>query len=680
MPALSTDPAPPPDRSASKRIVLTPCQPSRKDEALMPAQLPLDPDNQPMGANLVPDGSGIVFRCWAPRAKRVWLVGDFNGWSTDDSSLLNERNGFWVGFFPDVRAGAHYKLRVDGTLYDPNRMKRDPYARELTKFPAHPFSECIVVDPDAYPWHDRNFRTPDFSDLIIYQLHVGTFNGIDRENRPAKFLDVLGRLDYLSALGVNALLLLPVTEFMSQRSLGYEGSDIFSPEQDYSVGEEEARNYLHLVNGLRQRAGLATVDAAFLASQSNQLKVLIELCHLRGMAVILDIVFNHASKDIAGPDGVESLWNFEQWTMRHDHESYMFSDQDHAGPCWDIDWKEACRQFLIDNATFFCREYHVDGFRFDLVNVVVDKNPLRGWEFCQNLTSTLNHANPSAIKIAEFWRPGPDPWVVGHAYGHAGFDACYQNGLRDAIREAIAAASRGMDGRVDMSRIARNLWPQEFEQPWRCLQYIEDHDSVYHRNGDRLPTLAARGQTRSWWATSRTRVANGLLMTAPGIPMIFMGQDFLEDKRWSDNPRDFPGHLIWWEGLDGGKDQEMVKFHRFMEELIWLRRNQPALRQGLLNVFHYRDDNRILAFHRWIEGYGCDIVVVASLNDRTFQSYDLPWPSGGHWREIFNSDAYGGYQPTGNYGGTDGWWGERDGMPASARITLPANSILVFAR
>ncbi|MBS0641529.1 MAG: 1,4-alpha-glucan branching protein, partial [Proteobacteria bacterium] len=357
----------------------------------MPAQLPLDPDGQPMGANVVPDGSGVVFRCWAPRADRVWVVGDFNAWTANESSLLNKRDGFWVGFFSSVTAGAHYKFRVDGRLNDPNRMKRDPYARELTKFPQHPRSECIVVDPRTYTWHDQNYGTPDFSDLIVYQLHVGTFNGVNRENRPAKFLDVLGRLDYLSALGVNALLFLPVTEFMSQRGLGYEGSDIFSPEQDYSVTEDEADDYLTLVNGLRQRAGLPQVDAKFLASQSNQLKVLIELCHLRGMAVILDIVFSHAGADIGGPDGVESLWNFEQWDIRQDHESYMFSDQDHAGPCWDIDWKEPCRQFLIDNADFFYREYHIDGFRFDLVSVIVEKNPMHGWEFCQNLTNTLNY-------------------------------------------------------------------------------------------------------------------------------------------------------------------------------------------------------------------------------------------------------------------------------------------------
>ncbi|HYF90089.1 alpha-amylase family glycosyl hydrolase [Azospirillum sp.] len=646
----------------------------------MTAQLPLDPDNQPMGATVVPNGSGVIFRCWAPRAERVWVVGDFNGWIPGDANLLNERNGFWSGFFPGVRAGARYKFRVDGTLPEGPRLKRDPYAREQTKVPPHPWSDCVVVDPDNYPWHDGGYRPPYFNDMIIYQLHVGTFNGPDRENRVAKFLDVLGKLDYLVALGVNALLFLPVVEFMSERSQGYEGSDIFSPEQDYCVDEGEVENYRPLVNGFRQRVGLPPVDAKFLASQSNQLKLLIELCHLHGLAVLCDVVYNHVGASVGGAQGVEGIWNFEQWDMKHDHDSYLFSDQDHSGPCWDIDWKVMCRQFLIDNANFFVREYHVDGFRFDEVSVIVDINRMHGWEFCQQMTSTLNYVKPGALKIAEYWRPGPDPWIVGQEYGHAGFDACYHNGLREAIRDALKAASWGMGSRVDMSRIAQNLWPPGFEQSWRCVQYIEEHDTVYHNNGDRIPTLAAPQQTRSWWAVSRSRVANGLLMTAPGIPLIFMGQDFLEDKRWADDPRANPGQFIWWSGLDSGRDRAMVNFHRFMEQLIWTRRNQPALREGKLNVLHCRDDGRVIAFHRWVEGYGHDVVVVASLNDQTFQSYELPWPSGGHWREILNSDAYDDYQASGNYGGVSGWWGGRDGMPASARIVLPANSLLIFAR
>ena len=646
----------------------------------MSVQFPLNPNNLPMGANVAPGGTGVTFRVRAPRAKKVWVRGTFNNWAVDDTTLLHRHGDDWVGYVDGVKEGARYKFFVQGQLPKPE-WKRDPWARELTKDPAHPFSESIVHRPDSFTWHDVGYEPPYFHDLVIYQLHIGTFNGPNRKTRVAKFLDVLGKLDYLAALGVNALLFLPIVEFSSERSLGYEGADIFSPEQDYCVDEAETANYVALVNDLRTRAGLPNVDAAFLGVMSHQLKVVVELFHKRGIAVLFDVVYNHVNKDIPGPHGIESIWNFEQWNMHHDHESYLWSDQDHNGPCWDIDWKEPCRQYLIDNAVFFLREYHIDGLRYDETTKLVEKNPARGWEWCQNVTSTVRYVKPRAVQIAEHWPwGGPDPWVVDTQWDHAGFDVCYHDGLRRAIRDALRQTSYGMNAPVDMDRIAKFLWPEGFREAWRSLQHIENHDLVHVKEEDRIPQLAAPNQTRTWWAVSRSRVASALLLTAPGIPMLFMGQEFLEDKRWSDDPDNSPNSLIWWHGLDSGVDRAMVNFHRFMEELIRMRMNYPALRGDGLKILHCWKPARVIAYHRWVEGSGQDVVVVASLNDHTFQSYDVPWPIGGRWREIFNSDAYDDYQPTGNGGSIDAQWQGRDNMPATARLTIPANSLLVFAR
>ena len=645
----------------------------------MPVQIPTSPDTLPMGANIVEDRSGATFRVRAPRAHKVWVTGDFNAWAVENDTLLHQHGDFWVGYIAGVEAGQKYKFFIEGELPD-KRHKRDPYARELTKMPSHPRSDCIVHDPRSYPWHDGDYQPPYFHDLVIYQLHVGTFNGPHRQTRVAKFLDVLGKLDYLAALRVNALLLLPIVEFSSPRSLGYEGADIFSPEQDFCVDAAEAIHYLPLVNGLRQRVGLAPVDATFLGIGSHQLKLLVELCHLRGIAVLFDVVYNHVSPEIAGPDGVESIWNFEQFEMQKDSDSYLWSDQDHNGPCWDIDWKEHCRQYLIDNALFFIREYHVDGFRYDETTKLVEKNPLQGWSWCQAVTGTVRHEKPRALQIAEHWPwGGPDPWVVGTEWGHAGFDACYHDGLRRAIRNALREAAHGMGAEVKMTEIARFLWPAGFGEPWRCIQHIENHDLVHYKEDDRVVQLAAPGQTRTWWAVSRSRVASALLLTAPGIPMLFMGQEFLEDKRWSDNP-EAQGGLLWWHGLDSGADRAMVNFHRFFEESVQLRFEYAALRGSRLNTFHCRNETRVLAFHRWIEGTGEDVVVVASFNDHTMPNYELPWPGIGRWREVFNSDAYDDYQPDGNGGAVDAWSESRDGLPATARLRIPANTLLVFAR
>ena len=165
--------------------------------------------------------------------------------------------------------------------------------------------------------------------------------------------------------------------------------------------------------------------------------------------------------------------------------------------------------------------------------------------------------------------------------------------------------------------------------------------------------------------------------------MIFMGQEFLEDKYWSD----WPGHpelLIYWDGLEG-RDKDMSDQHRFTRDLMWLRRKHPALRGEGLNVFHVHNDNRVIAFHRWLPGIGRDVVVVASLNEGTFydHSYRLGFPLGGHWQEVFNSDIYDRFfnpNVQGNPGGVTADGPPWDSLPTSAQITLPANSMLVFAR
>ena len=159
---------------------------------------------------------------------------------------------------------------------------------------------------------------------------------------------------------------------------------------------------------------------------------------------------------------------------------------------------------------------------------------------------------------------------------------------------------------------------------------IENHDFVLDMDGDhrkpRIAKLAHWDDPRSWYARSRSRVALGLLMTAPGAPMLFMGQEFLEDKLWSDNFKR-PELFIWWNGLDG-LDRHMADFHRFARDLIWQRRRHPALRAEPINVFHSNDFDRVLAFHRWLPDVGCDVVVAISLREETFHdhAYRLGFP------------------------------------------------------
>jgi len=174
-------------------------------------------------------------------------------------------------------------------------------------------------------------------------------------------------------------------------------------------------------------------------------------------------------------------------------------------------------------------------------------------------------------------------------------------------------------------------------------------------------------------------VATALLLTAPGIPMLFMGQEILEDKPWSDTPS--AATLVWWDGL--AADRAMRDQLRCTGDLVRLRRAEPALRGEPINVFHVHDDNRVLAFHRWLDGVGRDVVVVASLNEATLYGYQLGFPGGGRWREVFNSDVYDNFvnpQAAGNGGQIDADGPSLHGLPASAAIVIPANAVLVFAR
>ncbi len=639
----------------------------------MPTQTVLHPTSTPMGGNIVPDRSGATFRCWAPRALKVSVHGEFNQWGQSDDGAMHRNGDHWSGFVANAKEGQEYKFYVVGA--GTSGHKRDPYARELTRMPSYPFCNCVLRDPRNWTWHDEYYHPPGFNDLIFYQLHVGVFNGPDRPHRVAKFLDLLGKLDYLAALGINAVLLLPIVEFDNPRSLGYEGCDIFSPEMDYTVPPGEIDDYEMLVNGLRGRHGLPPLSKDDIGIQTNQLKIVVELFHLSGLAVLVDVVYNHAGGQVMGQD--ESLWFFDRPAGTNRNDSLYFTDQDHTGPVWAI-WKKEVRQFLIDNAKFFVEEYHLDGYRYDQVSVIVSQNSNDGWRFCQDLTNTMKSAKPSAINVAEYW--SVDPYVVRFPeHGGAGFDACWHDGLRVSLRSAVGAASVGEGASINLGAVAANLWAPNFLNAWRAVQYVESHDEVYRDRGRRIPGLADGSNTRSWYARSRSRVVSSILMTAPGIPMLFMGQCLLEDKQWADDAANHANLLIWWDGLDWGKDPHMGRFHRFIEELVRLRRSQPALRAETLSLLGVHEGNRVLAFHRWVPNEGRDVVVVASFNDHTLRDYELPWPGVGHWREIFNSDAYDDYLPTGNVT-THARTESREEMPAVARLVIPANSVLVFTR
>jgi 1,4-alpha-glucan branching enzyme len=646
----------------------------------------------PMGGNLV--AGGATFRTWAPRAHAVYLVGPdalpataYAGFRPNDDNRLEPLgDGSWGGFVAGAEDGFHYLFWVDGA--GSAGLKRDSFARELTKKPDFPASYCILRASSSYPWHDAGWRAPDFRDLIIYQLHVGAWWAVDaagtdvRAERGGRFLDVAVRLPYLRALGVNAVQLLPIQEFPTAYSAGYNGVDYFSPEMLYQVSADDAEfpRYVAAVNALLESFGQSALSAEALRPGINQLKCLIDLAHLHGIAVILDLVYNHAGGDF----GDRSLWFYDRFSNGDMNHSLYFTEQGWAGGLVFAFWNGWVREFLIDNAVMFYNEYRIDGIRYDEVRVISNNRP-DGRVLCRDMTSTLRFIRPAAIQIAEYWdwdRALP----VTPAPAGLGFDAALGDGLRDALRGLLKQAAGGEHAAIDLDAVARAFYPPPgYEPAWRVVQCIENHDITYagHDEAARVAMLADPADRRSWYARSRSRVVASLLLAAPGIPALLMGQEILEDRLWSDNEKDHPGHLIRWEGFNS--DRAMADFLRFMQGLVALRRTQPALRADGMRVSRVNNDDRVIVVHRWVAdgSPGRDVVIVASLDEHAKHGYRVGLPFGGPWRELFNSDYYDAFPnpgTIGNGGQFDAAGRPLDGFAHSAALTIPANGVLFLAR
>lgn len=627
------------------------------------------------GVNLTHGGAN--FRTWAPNAKSVSLRCSFNGWQ--DIPLQKDLEGYWHSYVAGVREGDEYKFHVEG--HGTTGPKRDSHTRSIDR---SGYRNCVVTNPYSFPWHDHDWRTPPYHDFIIYQLHVGAFFATDnlhqddRSHRVGTFLDVIQKLEYLDDLGVTAIQLLPIQEFQTARSLGYNGTNYFAPEADYSFDPKDPnfQRGFDYANNLLVRHGRKPYEPSQLDCQTKQLMALIDLCHVCGLAVLFDVVYNHAGGDF----GDESIYFYDRQPYGTANRSLYFTDRAWSGGLGFAYWQNPVRQFLIDNARFFIDEYHVDGFRYDEVTVI---DRFGGWGFAQNLTDTLRYRKPNLFQIAEYWAD-QSAVLRPTSSGGAGFDSVVDSGLRVSIRAALAQAAGGADAYVDLGNVVANLYPKH-GAAWKQVHHLENHDIVRINNDtDREPRIAALAggnDARSWYARSRSRWSNGLLMTAPGIPMLFMGQEFLEDKYWSDNPDFYRDYLIYWDGLQS--DKAMQDHLRFIRELAWLRRRHPALRSDTVSVHHAPDSNRVFAFQRWVEGIGRNIVVVASLNERPLTNYRIGFPLAGQWLEVFNSDVYDNWvNPSivGNSGqifATDQW---ADELSASAEITIPANGIVIFAR
>ena len=603
-------------------------------ESLQMHPVASEPSTQPgMGANLVP--GGCVFRVWAPHAEAVSVIGEFNDWNAEANPLALEGSGYWSG---EV-VGAKYRDEYKYAIFHHGQILRrnDPYAREMT----NSNGASVIIDP-SFDWGDTSdYRTPPWHEWVIYEMHIGTFHGHCSE-RPGNFDRAVQRLDHLVELGVNAIEVMPSAEFPGSHSWGYNPAHQFAIERDYG-GPKAFRRF-------------------------------IKAAHQRGMAVILDVVYNHF-----GPTDID-LWQFDGWhAPGHDGGIYIY-DNNRARTPWghtrpDYGRGEV-RQFLRDNALFWLEEFQLDGLRFDATAYIrsVDGfggNVPDGWSLMQWINGELNARQPWKVMIAEDLRN--NAWITRPTNtGGAGFDTQWAAAFVHPIRQAIVA-HHDHDRNMDAVRDA--ITHRYNGDPLQRVIYTESHDEVANGSA-RVAEEIWPGNADSWFSKKRSTLGAAVVMTSPGIPMIFQGQEFLEDRWFADT-----------DPLDWSRRDRYVGIVQLYRDLIRLRRNwfdnSRGLRGAHVHVHHVNNMDKVLAMHRWNHsGPGDDVVVVFNFANRSLQDYRIGFPRPGYWHLRMNTDA-SVYDE--EFGATPVFDASTDdisydGFASSARVTLPPYTALIFSQ
>jgi 1,4-alpha-glucan branching enzyme len=602
------------------------------EEIAMPYEQSASPLAAALGTTLY--AGGARFRVWAPFATRVFATGDFNGWSATANEFTSDGDGYWSIDVPGAKVGDQYQFVIHNGAQV--LWKKNPYARSVVSSSGN----AIIHDP-TFDWSGDDFHMPAWNELVIYEMHVGTFNDLPG-GEPGTFDDAIGKLDYLRDLGINAIELMPVLEFPMDFSWGYNPADPFAIES--ALGGP---------NGLQR---------------------FVKAAHAHGIAVIMDVVYNHF-----GPGDLD-LWRFDGWSDGEHDGGIYFYDKSRAHTAWGDtrpDYgRDQVRQYLCDNAVFWLNHHRIDGLRFDsVVNIrSSDGRDLPdGWSLLQWINDRIRATQPWKITIAEDLQN--DDWITRETGGGgAGFGSQWDAGFVHPVRAAVIAQS---DVERDMHAVSDALAHTYNGDAARRVIYTESHDEVANGH-ERVPEEIWPGNAGSWFSRKRSTLGAALVFTAPGIPMIFQGQELLEDRYFRD---DAP--------LDWSKLGTYAGIHALYRDLIRLRRNwfdhTRGLRGQQVNVHHVNDADKLIAFHRWQNGGARDdVIVVANFADRIHASYRLGFPRGGLWKVRFNSDWRGYGDDFGDQLGYDteaeASDGARDGMSFEANVGVGPYSVLILSQ
>jgi len=588
-----------------------------------------------MGAVLDTAAGQCGFRVWAPNAKQAFVVGPFTAWGTSPKALKSEGNGYWAESIAGVPAGTPYKFIFRNGV---DHWRLDAYSRDIDS-DADGNRHSIVVDTNA-SW--STYSTPRYDDLILYQLHVGSFAGCNdglpthsvNGNQVATCASIVAKLYYIKQLGFNAIALLPINEFPGspdQAHMGYAPTDWFAPESD--VGYPK--------------------DVRFLVDEA----------HRRGIAVIFDVVYNHASTDD------NHYWDYDGYEF--DGGIYFEKGGDSSFGHLPAHWKREVREFFLDNARMWLEEYRADGLRFDAAHLIQ-------WESLQHIVFNVRQ-NPfwlDKLLIAEWNGDDRENWK--NVINDIGFNSVWGMSGPYAFREAVRRGAFGGDA-VESMLSVMELAP--YRNHWNIVRYyLGSHDQIRDEKsgaeGDHRYPVEALGGRGDWLARAQCRMGWALTVTAPGIPMMFMGcEGHLPGYWWPTldaNPL-HADHRMDWSKVGDPIGAPMQALVRDANEMRW---RHGALRSQSLDVAHVDRQNGIFAFRRWTD-QGDVVLTVVNFSDREWKDFDYAVRTGvgGGWQEIFNSQSplYDGYADSGN--GPDSRWSDGGGY---VHIRLPKWSVLCF--
>lgn len=581
-----------------------------------------------MGAR--PTASGTEFRVWAPNADRVFVTGTFNDWSERASELARGEGGVFAGVVANAHAGDHYLYVIERAG---QRVKRaDPRAAQMTNSSGY----SVIYDQAAYRWQAVNYRTPAFDEAVIYELHVGTFND-QPGGAPGTWSSAIERLDHLRDLGVNLLEVLPPAEFPGDYSWGYNPAYPFAPESAYGTPDD--------------------------------MKRFIDEAHARGIGVLIDVVHNHW-----GPSDL-SMWCFDLECYGKGGIYFYTDDRLESGwgPRPDFGRSEV-RDYIIDNTKLWLDDYRADGLRWDStinIRAASGRDIAEGWQTLQRANDWVDGDASWKLMVAEDLQN--NEWVTKPTRdGGAGFDTQWDAGFFHPVDRNLVEAS---DAARSMAEVKSAIENRYAGRALGRVIYTESHDEV--ANGrQRIPEMIWPGHADSVYAKKRSTLGAALVMTAPGIPMLFEGQEMLEDGYFSDQ-----------DPLDWTKQTKFAGIVALYRDLIALRKNTAATTRGLrgeqVNVFHVNEADKVIAFHRWDRGgAGDDVVVILNFSNRAFPNYDIGMPRGGEWKVRFNSD-WQGYD--GSFAGTPSSdttaaAGGKDGLHFRATVGVGAYTAVVLSQ